>query len=221
MLEGTEVTRLTGVLEREGNYENAMEVGTGRIPFILANAQAMDVPETEINIQGIQGEMLGAVHTRVTTKGGFLNLSTRQETVSLQIRVAFHIPCLTTVEVSHQGGKVVFVNAHLPVNTEKTITKWAHWRTSHPGKRGDAEVQKQVEQIFNQDSKPSATMQAAYRELQEKYVAMGWAIDTHRIQTEFARQQAVVIPSPARREVAELAKAWVMKEVPVKKVSSE
>jgi hypothetical protein len=128
---------------------------------------------------------------------------------------------LKTVEVSDQRGKVVFVNVHLPVNTEKTITKWAHWRTSNPGKRGDAEVQKQVEKIFTQEGKPSATMQAAYRELRDKYVAMGWAIDTHRIQTEFARQQAVVIPSPARREVAELAKAWVMKEVPVVETTND
>ena len=50
---------------------------------------------------------------------------------------------------------------------------------------------------------------------------MGWQIDTHRIATEFGRQQAVVIPSPARREVPELANAWVLKEVPTKEMKRE
>ena len=35
-----------------------------------------------------------------------------------------------------------------------------------------------------------------------------------------SRHQAVVIPSPARREIPELANAWVMKEVPVKKAAN-
>jgi hypothetical protein len=40
----------------------------------------------------------------------------------------------------------------------------------------------------------------------------------HKIRAEYSRQQAVVIPSPARKEVPELASAWVMKEVPTSQV---
>ncbi len=61
------------------------------------------------------------------------------------------------------------------------------------------------------------TIQIAYRRMRQKYIDKGWNIDTHLIQSEYSRHQAVVIPSPARREIPELGNAWVVKEVPVRK----
>jgi hypothetical protein len=63
---------------------------------------------------------------------------------------------------------------------------------------------------------PSDQVQIAYRKLRNQFIDKGYGIDTHRIQSEFANKKAVVIPSPARREIPELAQAWVMKEVPTR-----
>jgi hypothetical protein len=65
----------------------------------------------------------------------------------------------------------------------------------------------------------SDAIQIAYRKMRQKYIDMGWQIDIHRIKKEYGRQHAVVIPSPARREVPELAKAWVLKEVPTTEIN--
>ena len=70
------------------------------------------------------------------------------------------------------------------------------------------------------DSAKADSLQIAYRRMRQKYIDKGWSIDTHLIQSDYSRHQAVVIPSPARREVPELANAWVMKEVPVKKAAN-
>jgi hypothetical protein len=57
-------------------------------------------------------------------------------------------------------------------------------------------------------------MAVAYRRKRQEFIERGWGIDAHRIKGEGPTGEAVVIPSPARREVPELAHAWVMKEVP-------
>lgn len=100
----------------------------------------------------------------------------------------------------------------------------------------DRGARKRVFKIFDQDRKvveeqrpellpydigaelhvKSDAMQIAYRKMRRRFLDRGWGIDTHRIQAENARYEAVVIPSPARREIPELAHAWVMKEVPVR-----
>ena len=99
---------------------------------------------------------------------------------------------------------------------------------------------KRVLKIFNQDypivlaqrpellpydigaelSVKSDGIQIAYRKMRQKYIDMGWQIDIHRIKADFGRQHAVVIPSPARKEVPELAQAWVLKEVPTTQIKS-
>jgi hypothetical protein len=52
--------------------------------------------------------------------------------------------------------------------------------------------------------------------MRNKYLDLGWGIDLHKIESEYTRHQATVIPSPARRSNPEFANAWVMKEVPLK-----
>ena len=63
----------------------------------------------------------------------------------------------------------------------------------------------------------SDSNQIAYRRLRQQVIERGWSIDAHKIETEFAHRQFTVIPSPARREVPELARAWQIKEVPVQR----
>ena len=61
----------------------------------------------------------------------------------------------------------------------------------------------------------SDALQIAYRRLRKKAIENGWAIDRKRLQAELSRPGALVIPSPARREQAELERAWVHHEVPM------
>jgi len=149
------------------------------------------------------------------------------------------MPCITVLDVNIPLGKLLLFNAHIPIDDYKTVTKWISLRTFFKGDWADGDSRKRVFKIFNQDkpvveaqrpellpydlgaelSVKSDAIQIAYRRMRQKAIDMGLQIDTHRIESEYSRHQAVVIPSPARKEVPELAHAWVLKEVPTKKVS--
>jgi len=133
---------------------------------------------------------------------------------------------------------MVLFNFHIPVDEYKTITKWTQLRTFFKGNWADNDAVKRVLKIFNQDypivlsqrpellpydigaelSVKSDGIQIAYRKMRQQYIDKGWQIDIHRIKADYGRQHAVVIPSPARKEVPELANAWVLKEVPTTQV---
>jgi phenylpropionate dioxygenase-like ring-hydroxylating dioxygenase large terminal subunit len=147
------------------------------------------------------------------------------------------MPCITVLDVNIPLGKLLLFNAHIPIDDYKTVTKWISLRTFFKGDWADGDSRKRVFKIFNQDkpvveaqrpellpydlgaelSVKSDSIQIAYRRMRQKAIDLGLQIDTHRIESEYSRHQAVVIPSPARKEVPELAHAWVLKEVPTKK----
>ena len=155
-------------------------------------------------------------------------------------RAAFFLPCLTLLEITLPIGRMLLWNAHIPVDDHHTITKWINLRQFRKGNWADGDARRRVFKIFTQakpvveaerqerppfelGAEPPAkadSLQIAYRRMRQKYIDKGWSIDTHLIQSDYSRHQAVVIPSPARREVPELANAWVMKEVPVKKAAN-
>lgn len=61
----------------------------------------------------------------------------------------------------------------------------------------------------------SDALQIAYRRSRDRLLEKGWDIDTHKIRLELSGRVFTVITSPARKEVPELARAWIKKEVPV------
>jgi phenylpropionate dioxygenase-like ring-hydroxylating dioxygenase large terminal subunit len=150
------------------------------------------------------------------------------------------MPCVTVLDVNIPLGKLLLFNAHVPIDDYTTVTKWISLRAFFKGDWADGDARKRVFKIFNQDkpvveaqrpellpydlgaelSVKSDSIQIAYRRMRQRAIDMGLQIDTHCIESEYSRHQAVVIPSPARKEVPELAHAWVLKEVPVKQVAS-
>ena len=238
-----------GQFEWNAHYDRVLEnsVDIAHAPFVhggsFGNRNEPEVEEYTIKTHGD----LGAEAT-VTLKPpkrnvrGLWNRLYKEETQrkGVTTRAAFFLPCLTLLEVNLPIGKMVLWNAHIPVDDFRTVTKWINLRQFFKGDWADGDARKRVFKIFWQD-KPiveaqrpellpydlgaelhvkSDSLQIAYRRMRQKYIDKGWSIDTHLIQSEYSRHQAVVIPSPARREVPELANAWVMKEVPVKKTGT-
>lgn len=148
----------------------------------------------------------------------------------------FRMPNITRLQVRLPFGDFVLYTCHLPIDDNKTRSIWLQLRSFFKHNYFDGDSLRRVVKIFNEDRRTvmeqrpellpydlaaelhvrSDSIQIAYRKMRNKYLDMGWGIDTHRIQSEYANVKAVVIPSPARREIPELEKAWVMKEVPVR-----
>lgn len=150
--------------------------------------------------------------------------------------VGYQMPNITRLQVNLPFGDFVLYTCHLPIDDGHTRSIWVQLRSFFKRPMFDSDSVRRVIQIFNEDL-PTVTaqrpellpydlaaelhvkadsIQIAYRQMRNKYLDMGWGIDSHRIQSEYANVKAVVIPSPARREIPDLAKAWVMKEVPTR-----
>lgn len=231
-----------GTFEWPVYYERALEnsLDAAHAPFVhggaFGNRDEPEIPEYETKILPFGADM------NVTLKPQRKNIpgiwkwlyKKQEEPKGVNTRAAFWMPCVTLLEVTLPMGLMVLFNFHLPVDEYKTITKWTQLRTFFKGNWADGDAIKRVLKIFNQDypivlsqrpellpydigaelSVKSDGIQIAYRKMRQKYIDMGWQIDIHRIKAEYGRQHAVVIPSPARKEVPELANAWVLKEVP-------
>lgn len=129
---------------------------------------------------------------------------------------AVHAPSLTV----HSIGSARLVMSHSPVDEITTETRWAQWpaadvsaEQAQTSTRAALEAMRAAIESGKTEASPFADVLTKW---QHEATKRGWRIDTHLIQAEYANIKAVVIPSPARREVPELAAAWVLKEVPTK-----
>lgn len=179
--------------------------------------------------------MVEGFATQTTAWGASVNATVRGEVkkgwfgkqmVNAPARLSLHAPHITQHELTLPQGAFNLICAHSPVNARATITKWIAARSFA---QADSFTSLMVEKIFKAAQHAIALgaealsneLVTTFRRLNEEALQRGWAIDAHLIESEYSRMQAVVIPSPARKEVADLAWAWVMKEMPVRKVNSE
>ncbi len=238
-----ELRRLTGIYEWDVHYARALENG---IDFAhgawvhggaFGNRDEPEIQDYEVNYLNDLSASGTILFKPQPVKGLWRRLYVKErEQPAIKVTNTWWMPNVTLLEVRLPSGFQRLFNAHVPITENKTITKWQLLRDFFTGKWADRDATRRVIKIFNED-KPivlaqrpellpydlaaelhvkSDAIQVAFRKTRKKYFDMGYGIDTHKIQAEYANYQAVVIPSPARREVPELANAWVMKEVPVK-----
>jgi phenylpropionate dioxygenase-like ring-hydroxylating dioxygenase large terminal subunit len=152
----------------------------------------------------------------------------------------YRMPNITRLQVRLPMGDFVLYTCHLPIEENRTRSIWLQLRSFFKPGFFDTDSFRRVIKIFDEDRRTvleqrpellpydlaaelhvrSDAIQIDFRKKRNKYLDMGWGIDTHLIQSEYANVKAVVIPSPARREIPELADAWVMKEVPTRKTAN-
>jgi phenylpropionate dioxygenase-like ring-hydroxylating dioxygenase large terminal subunit len=234
-----------GEFRWDAHYDRALEnsLDIAHAPFVhggsFGNREEPEVEEYEVDELGTWARRATVTlkPPKRNIRGPWKKLYTEQtQTKGVVTSSWVYMPCVTILDVNLPIGKMLLFNAHIPIDDYVTVTKWINFRSFFKGNWADRDARRRVFKIFNQD-KPiveaqrpellpydlgaelhvkSDSIQIAYRRMRQKAIDQGWAIDTHRIADEYSRRQAVVIPSPARREIPELAHAWVMKEVPTK-----
>jgi nitrite reductase/ring-hydroxylating ferredoxin subunit len=121
--------------------------------------------------------------------------------------IALYAPCITV----HTLGQTRAVMAHVPVDAATTITEWAIEQPI-PSGNGLEKLRVKIENGLM----PENAIGAALKRINQAALKRGWSINSELISAEYTNVKAVVIPSPARREVPELAAAWVLKKVPTR-----
>lgn len=237
--------RIKGEYKWKVNYERAVEnsMDISHAPFVhggaFGNPDKPQVPDFEITHGDYSAET--TVMLEPTPPKGLWAYFRKQEVQPVKTRAGYYMPCVTLLEVSLPIGLMVLYNFHIPIDEYTTVTRWINLRTFFTGSWADRNAFDRIIKIFDQDKvvleevRPeilpldiaaelhvkSDNLQIAYRKLRNKLLKKGWGIDMHKIRSELTGRTFTVIPSPARREVPELANAWVMKESPTIKTISD
>ena len=159
----------------------------------------------------------------------------RPKRTPVEARVAVYMPSITRLHLKFGKSETIVIDSNIPIDEKTTLTRYIALRNFFTGSWADRDARRRVMKIFLEDQptveaqRPellpydlgaelhlkSDAMAVAFRKLRKKYLDMGWGIDVDTIRSKHTGRSAVVIPSPARREQPELARAWVMPEVPV------
>lgn len=215
--------------------ENGMDIA--HTPFVHAtsfgNKDEPQIEEYKVRLSEWGGS--ASVNLKPPSPKGLWKYIRRQDRPDVKATASFYMPNVTRLDVDFGDFRLIIFAAHIPIDNNTTITKWIQLRNffTHPWADGDA--RRRTLKIFQEDQRlveaqrpellpydlaaelhvPSDALQIAYRKLRNKCLDIGWGIDTHIIKSAYSSHQAVVIPSPARRQIPELTKAWVRKEVPI------
>lgn len=232
-----------GEFDWPANYERIVENGTdiAHAPFVhggvFGNPERPEVPDNEVTVTEWSAHTETIVPARKPTglwslvSKGSRKLSSRPPVV---VRSSWWMPNLIKLEVNLALGKLVIYDTNIPISQTHTRVLYIAMRNFFPAKIFDRDTRRRTVGIFQQDAQivnsqrpellpydlsgelhvRSDAMAVAYRRKRQEFYDKGWGIDAHRIAGNDPTGEAVVIPSPARREVPELARAWVMKEVP-------
>jgi phenylpropionate dioxygenase-like ring-hydroxylating dioxygenase large terminal subunit len=229
---------VTGEFLWNANYERVTENGVdvAHTPWVHGGAFGnRDKPEVEDYTPVItpwSAEATVTLNPPARNVRGLWKWIYRSEPQDIVTSTAWFMPSLIRLHVRLPLGEMVIYDTNIPVDETTTLTKFIAFRSFFTGKWADKDALKRTYRIFEQDKdvvegqRPellpmdlagelhmrSDAMSMAYRRRRLELLEQGWGIASHRIKGGVGGE-ATVIPSPARRENPELARAWVLKEV--------
>ncbi len=153
-----------------------------------------------------------------------------------EVTLAIYMPATNRVDgVMANGWRTLLLITHVPVDEHTTLTRFVQLRNFLRSPLADGLARRFSLKILAED-RPTVESQVprvapiergadlstradaltlAYRKLLRDYVDRGWQIDHHEVQRTLREDdRLLVIPSPRRRD-PELARVWVLDEVPV------
>lgn len=222
-----------GEFRWNANYERVLENGidVAHTPFVHGGSFG-NPDKPQIEEFAVQEHAWGAeieVTMEPQQSKGLWSRLYRADKPAITTRNAWWLPNLIRLEVNLPLGKMVLYDANIPFSETETLTKWVMLRNFFTGRWADGDARRRTMRIFRQDQvvvenqRPellpydlseelhvrSDAHQVAYRRRRRELLEAGWGIENDQIPSDAPSTTATVIPSPARREVPELARAWV------------
>ena len=231
-----------GEFRWKANYERVLENGVdiAHTPWVhgsaFGNRDRPEVEEYDPVVTPWSAEATVTLNPPARNVRGLWKWIYRKEPQDIVTSTAWFMPNLIRLHVRLPLGDMIIYDTNIPIDENTTLTKFIAFRSFFTGAWADRDALRRTYRIFEQDQavvegqRPellpadlagelhmkSDAMSIAYRRRRNELISKGWGIETHRVVGDTPRTEATVIPSPARREVPELARAWVMKEVPVR-----
>ena len=214
--------------------ENSIDIA--HAPFVHAtafgNRQEPQIEEYKVHLEEWSGS--ASINLKATPPKGLWKCIRRKDLPKVKTTLTFYMPNVTRLEVDLGQSKMIAFNAHNPIDDHTTLTQWIMLRNFITCPWADGDARRRHLRIFRQDQRvveaqrpqqlpydltaelhvPADALSIAYRKLCRKCLDRGWGIDTYTIRADDSGVREIVIPSPARRQISELAEAWASKEVP-------
>jgi phenylpropionate dioxygenase-like ring-hydroxylating dioxygenase large terminal subunit len=146
---------IQGEFNWQANYERVIENGLdfAHAPFVHAGAFGNpDAPEVaELTIDNFGSGASATVLLKATPPKGLWKLLAKGERAPIKTRTGFILPNLTFLEVSLPFGTLTIWTAHVPIDLDKTVSKWINFRDFFTGKWADKDAYNRTIKIFEQD----------------------------------------------------------------------
>lgn len=218
----------------DANYERTLEnvVDAAHTPFVhgtrFGNPDKPQVPDYEVT------EEEWSAHADILlspppAKGLWKSMYKKKEALEVVVTNGWYLPNIVKLHVRLPFGDMILYDHNVPLSQDRTLVKIVGYRNFFTGKWADRDARRRIASILLQD-KPvvesqrpellpydlsdelhlrSDALQVAYRRRRQRLMADGWWVgDDDVITVGGPRRTATVIPSPARRESPELARAW-------------
>jgi phenylpropionate dioxygenase-like ring-hydroxylating dioxygenase large terminal subunit len=226
------------------NYERVMENGCdiAHTPWVhgaaFGNRDEPEVEEYEPVLTPWSAEATVRLNPPARNVRGLWKWIYRKEPQDIVTSTSWFLPSLNKIHVRLPMGDMIIYDTNVPIDENTTLTKFVAFRSFFTGAWADRDAVRRTLRIFVQDQavvegqRPellphdisgelhmrSDAMSVAYRRRRQELLDQGWGIESDRVVGSGPRTEATVIPSPARRE-GEYSRAWVMKEVPTRRVA--
>ncbi|MDA0638626.1 aromatic ring-hydroxylating dioxygenase subunit alpha [Nonomuraea sp. MCN248] len=220
----------------EANYERAMEnvVDAAHTPFVhgsfLGDPDKPEIPDYEVTQDEWHAEADIRLHPPVSK--GLWGMLAPKRLDHVVVTNGWYLPNVVKLHVRLPFGDLILYDHNIPLSQNRTLVKLVGYRNFFPGRWADGNALKRIRRIFEQDRKVveaqrpellpydlaaelhlrSDALQIAYRRRRQELAEQGWFLDDGDVVVgDVPRREATVIPSPARRDNPELARAWVHK----------
>jgi phenylpropionate dioxygenase-like ring-hydroxylating dioxygenase large terminal subunit len=146
---------IQGEFNWQANYERVLENGLdfAHAPFVHAGSFGNpDLPEIgDLAIESYPGGASATVDLAATPPKGLWKFLVRGERAPIKTRTGFFLPNLTFLEVYLPFGRLVIWTAHVPIDLDRTVSKWMNFRNFFTGKWADRDTYDRTIEIFEQD----------------------------------------------------------------------
>lgn len=218
--------------------ENGCDIA--HAPFVhgsvFGNREKPEVPEYEVEVPD-EWSAYATVSLHPPRSKGIWSLVNRNNAdlanrPPVVTSAGWMLPNMIKLHVRLPIGELIIYDTNIPIDETTTLVKWVALRTFFTGAWANRNAVQRVLRIFYQDAEvvnnvrpellpfdlgaelhvKSDLIAVHYRRRRQELAEQGWMLsDTDRVTGDVPRREATVIPSPARRENPELARAWVHK----------
>ncbi|MFI0350272.1 Rieske 2Fe-2S domain-containing protein [Actinomadura sp. 9N407] len=217
----------------EANYERTFEnvVDAAHTPFVhgtrFGNPDKPQIPDYDITED--DWSAVADIRLSPPPARGLWKRLYKERPAEVVVTNGWYLPNIVKLHVRLPFGDMILYDHNIPLSRDRTLVKIVGYRNFFTGKWADRDARKRIRSILLQD-KPvvesqrpellpydlpdelhlrSDALQVAYRRRRQKLMADGWWVGDDDAAVAGGRAgNAAVIPSPARREHPELARAW-------------